>query len=130
MCMSPKHGLGRCDEPFRGSGAVQSTGRRVWNEARRSVLTGLAIAVIFLALLALYACLMPPLSVCLPFQLPYLTLERDWSSTTLTDSFTLQEADWDALRHFPPLSISQLSKQRDVVQRYASQHPVSAHLSS
>ena len=65
MCMSPKHGLGRCDEPFKASGAVQSTGRRVWNEARRSVLTGLAIAGIFFALLALYACLMPPLSVCL-----------------------------------------------------------------
>ena len=29
-----------------------------------------------------------------------------------------------ALRRFPPLSIDQLADQRDVVQRYALQHPV------
>ncbi|CAL5220013.1 g1958 [Coccomyxa viridis] len=35
----------------------------------------------------------------------------------------LSGADWVALRRFPPLSIDQLADQRDVVQRYALQHP-------
>ena len=63
MCMSPKHKGQCCNDPFKGSGTSQSTTKRVWIEARRSVLTGLVIATLFLCLLVLYARLMPPLSV-------------------------------------------------------------------
>ena len=38
----------------------------------------------------------------------------------------MQAADWQTLRQFPPLSIAQLASQRDVVQKYASQHMVRA----
>lgn len=66
MCMSPKHGLACRDEPFKRKNTLQSSTKRVWNEARRSLLTGLAIAACALCLLALYARLIPPLSVRYP----------------------------------------------------------------
>ena len=42
----------------------------------------------------------------------------------------LQEADWEVVRHFPPLTLAQLKAQRGVLVSYSRTHPVSPFFSA
>ncbi|KAK9845737.1 hypothetical protein WJX81_000915 [Elliptochloris bilobata] len=69
--------------------------RLLWREARRSVLLGVGIAVALLLASLMFVRAMPP----------------------------LQEADWEVMRHFPPLTLAQLKAQRTVLLAYLLRHP-------
>ncbi|BDA42227.1 Transmembrane protein 41 homolog [Coccomyxa sp. Obi] len=94
MCLSAKLGEQHRAWACRKPGLAKKL--RIWHEAKRSILIALGIAAVLLTVLATYAQLMPPLPA----------------------------GDWATLRQFPPLSISQLAAQRDVVQNYAAEHLV------
>ena len=61
MCLSAK--AGHRNEAWACRQPLLANKLRIWREAKRSVLTALAIAAVLLTVLATYAQLMPPLAV-------------------------------------------------------------------